>query len=795
MMESVFGLRAPTVSDVLILRDHADTQQFYLLPDHPRIAVDSRTGTPLFNYTLFSRNIEIAYASAAAGQPVESQLGALNMTVDLSVSNEDMKKIRDYLKTLLQSEINRPSGYHTLYGLSTTGTEPKIDYVNTWQQGSVRLDMLEGLGTTFKRNSSQNTLPSLRGTNTAALWATFGSEGAQLLWGMLKKAKPTAATGSTEAAVQANVYYTLEGYARMPALKVSVEAHSDAVYKELRDRVQVMERKDGVTWSYPQISNLTKSLVDSRVIEIHWDDYGLPAGSAGAAVDEIKTKLQELVMGTVITKIVDAFFADAALTGYKDEDLGKTFTHSIPGGGVPGSRLWLKEFKEENKKDISFSLSQTQNYKFTANPQVSVLANLTDQQIEQLVKVVDVGSPEVRVMTVSVYTNADFKNDRIANITTTLTYKQFDTLVNDWIEQSESYVFKTGDETFQFRTRLARDPNGRLLDFYSAKAQINYIGTSQTPAPIDLKDLTTRALTFSYDRLGYVKVDVSSGDIDYTQIKDVYIDFLYDAASSEADAKGSVHLSEKDARGSFTCSKHGRTSNSYTYTVRYVYKSGHEETEKGVKTDTGALVIHDKLVDRLRRTFDVMLDPATVDNLTLKVRYEDGKSAPEETTQTYTTTGSWEYVRPLHEGAPKAIKWRYEVQYKDGELETSDWKTVMPEDDLPTIKVRRYRLGIMLDGEGVDWTKWRSANLEITYEDKKHGFLKVTDVRITKDQSFQTVEVLAFAPDARSYLYRATLVPRDGSEPKQVPADGSQGTKTGVMLLETLGSKTMPAAG
>jgi len=500
-------------------------------------------------------------------------------------------------------------------------------------------------------------------------------------------------------------------------------------------------------------------------------------------------------MGTVVTKIVDAIFEDSKLTGYTDDDLGKTFTHTVPGGGVPGSRLWLKEFKEENVKNISFTISQSQNYKFTANPSVSVLANLTDQQIEQLVKVVDVGSPEVRVMTVAVYTNADFKNDRIANITATLTYKQFDTLVNDWIEQSDSFVFRTGEETFQFRTRLARDPNGRLLDFYNAKAQINYIGTSQTPSPIDLKDLNTRALTFSYDRLGYVKVDVASGDIDYTQISDVYVDFSYDAASSEQDAKGSVHLTDKEPHGSWSCSKHGRTSNTYTYTVKYKYKTGREETEKPVKAETGALVIHDKLVDKLRRTFDVMLDPATVDNLTLKVRYEDGKAAPEETIQPFTTTGTWEYVRALREGGPKAIKYQYEVQYKDGELETSEWKTVMPEDDLPTIKVRRYRLGIMLDGEGVDWTKWRSANLEITYQDKKHGFLRVTDVRITKDQAFQTVEVLAFAPDARSYLYRATLVPRDGSDPTQIPPDGSQGTKTGVMLLESLGSKTMPAVG
>src|SRR6478736_1917063 len=97
MLAYFMNFIVPRVSDVVIFRDHADPQQFYILNDRPRIAVDAKTGTPLFNFTLFSRNIEIAYASAAANQPVESQLGALNMTVDLSVADADQALIRQHL--------------------------------------------------------------------------------------------------------------------------------------------------------------------------------------------------------------------------------------------------------------------------------------------------------------------------------------------------------------------------------------------------------------------------------------------------------------------------------------------------------------------------------------------------------------------------------------------------------------------------------------------------------------------------------------------------------------------------
>ena len=39
----------------------------------------------------------------------------------------------------------------------------------------------------------------------------------------------------------------------------------------------------------------------------------------------------------------------------------------------------------------------------------------------------------------------------------------------------------------------------RLIDKYDAKAQIHYIGTSQSPPAIELKGISDRALTFSYE--------------------------------------------------------------------------------------------------------------------------------------------------------------------------------------------------------------------------------------------------------------------------------------------------------
>lgn len=786
MLTLFTAFRAPRVPYVDIFRDHADPQQFYLLPDRPRIAVDARTGLPLFNFTLFSRNIEIAYASVQEGQPVESQLGSMNLTVDLSVPEQDMALIRQHLSTVLAAEQSRPSAYNKLFKVATAAAVPKIGYVDTWLTGTVRLAILEDLGQTFKRQSSKETQPTLRGTNAAALWATFGSEGAQLLWRTLKPEAPEGGGAGPAAGVsilQTNIVYELEGFGRVPALRVTVHADGTTVYKELRKRTQVFERVGNSTWSYPQLSELTKSLVDTRTIDVKWDDWGIP--SSDPEVNEIKDQLQQTVMGIITNQIVTLFFKQYELKGLQDADLGQTFTHAL--GGKPGSRLWLNEFKEEAISSIDFTLEMAQNSKFKVNPQVSLLAQLTPEQVEQLVRVVDVGSPEVRVMTVQVFTNADFVTDRIANITATLSYRQFDTLVNDWVEKTESYVFRKGDEAFLFRTRLARDAQGRLIDLYHAKAQINYIGTSQAPAPIELQNISDRALTFSYDRLGYVKVEVKAGDVDWNEIAEIFVDFVYEPASSEPDAKGTVRLKSDQAQGQWTTSKHGRASNRYKYVVRTKFKDGREVAEAPRADDRGTLIIHDSLSGKLRRTFDVVLDPDTVTAIAMRVRYDDPPNPPVEERHVFTSTGSWEYTRPLREGAPTTLQFSYDVQYKDGEFESFAWRSLAVDAALPPIRARRFRIGLSVDGGGLDWTRWRVAIVEIAYRDPEHAFVQTFDpIRLNAQEDFKTVDVLAFAPDRRSFEYRATLVPKDGSDPVQVPADGSAATHRGMLLLETL---------
>jgi hypothetical protein len=786
------SLRVPDVPYVEVLRDTQQPELFYLLPDRPQIALDAVTKLPLFSFTLFSRNIEIAYASAEPGEVVENQLGQLNLTVDLSVRPEDEARIRAYLAGLLERERQQDSFYNRIFRVPTTETEPVIAQVNTWQQGNVRLEMLEELGATFKRSSSKDAHPLLRGTNAASLWATFGTEGAQLLWKVLTGDDPRQPDGGG-VPLQANIVYELDGFARSPALQVEVTAKSEPVYQELVRRTELWRHDGHLYWDHVDVTTVVRELHQKDVIKINWDDYGVPQSDPQFA--EIKQKLQTTVLDLITNKIISAFFRQYAVDGAKTQDTTATVAHHGSFLFGFGRRMWLHEYQQNTLPEISFTLNQQANFPFKAYPQTSLLTSLTREQRRQLVRVVDVGSPEVQVMTVPVYTNADFEGDKIANITATLSYRQFDTLVDDWIDKSETFVFRTGEETFLFRTRLARDAEGRLIDKYEARARVNYIGTSESPRPIEHKDVTDRAMTFSYDRLGYLAVTVKPGSIDWDLHKEVFVDLALVGDGADPDAQATVRLTKDTVDERWVTRLHGAAPTEYQHTARYQFQDGGEETgppQRKPITFT-ELAIDDLLVGRLRKSFDVTLDQGTVENVTLRVVYQDPLEPPAgrppleraEARHVFTSTGSWEYVRPLRQGGTRALRYGYIIQYDDGMVENVPLTTLEPDEDPPPLRARRYPLTLTFDGDGLDWDAWRAVYLQVKYADERKGFEQFHDVRVSRDAPLKTVDIPAFSPDARTFDFHATFVPRGDRDPVDVPADGTSSHR-GPLVLETL---------
>jgi hypothetical protein len=772
-----------------IFRDDARADVFYYLPHRPRIATDAATGEPIFFYHLVARDAQLAFASGTHDQPPQYQIGMLGLHVDLSLSPEDLEVVKQACRAQMAANHQRFRIHHRVFGLTPSTAEPTISAINTWLDGTARIDLVVPDGPTFKLSSTTETKPSLYGTNGASFAATFGAEGAQLMYdGLGGRRRP----GDPPPAITALpiVYYNLKFAAKSPALKVTVTAHGSAVYKELRETTRVTESTGRGTWSYPQVSELTKALVARRAIEIVWDDGGLP-DSMAASDSEVRQQIEENLISLVTTKIVETFFTEYQVKGLQEGDLGDDpFLHSGAGSGKPGNKLWLREYKEEFVSDISFSLTRTQNTIIQRNPNTLLSTAVAPELIAARVKFIDVGNPEAQVLQVAVYTNADFANDNIANVTVNVTYDQADSLIGGRsIQHTDTFTFQTGKEAYTFVTRMARDRNGRLIDLYDVTARINYIGRAQSPDPIVLTGLSERALTVSYDRLGFVKVDVQAGDVDWKEITQIFVDLEYPPAAGQPDARKQLKLTQDHPTAAWSASKRGSASNSYRYTVRYAMKDGSEQIASPRSDDRGTLVIHDLLAARLRRTFDVVLDPGTVKAVMVRARYRDEAHGIDETARNlFSSTGSWDYSRPVMEGAPRSLDYSALIQYADGAQEETPWRTLAGDESPPAIAARRHKMGVIVDGSRVDWTKWSTAYVQLEYEDAAHGYLIATEapLRVTAEAALHRFDVLAFSPSARTYRYRITLVPMTG-DPVEVPADGSLASSDkGLLLLHTL---------
>ena len=476
-----------------VFRDDERADVFYYMRRRPRIATDEKTGEPIFYYHLIARDVQLAFASGTADHPPQYQIGMLGLHVDLGLSDAELEEVKAACR-----EQMAPTGgglrrlHWRLFGLGQPASaEPKLSAITTWLDGTVKVELGVPDGPTFMLKSSTEARPSLSGTNGASFAASFGAEGAQLMFEALGGRRRPEDPPPTATALP-NVTYDLKFAVRSPALEVTVIAHGSSVYQELRETTRVTESTSKGTWTYPQISELSKKLLSNRAIEIVWKDSGLPDASVGGDT-EARAQIEQSLISLVTDKIVEVFFTEYQVKGLQEGDLGDDpFAHSQAGSGKPGNRLWLREYKEEFVSDISFKLTRTQNFVLRRAPNMVLGfdAGVDPAAIAARIKFLDVGNPEVQVLDVALDTNADFVNDNIANITVHARYDQADALTGGQaIQTTESFVFRTGKETFRFLTRLARDRDHRLVDLYDVTAGINYIGRSQSPPPIELRGL------------------------------------------------------------------------------------------------------------------------------------------------------------------------------------------------------------------------------------------------------------------------------------------------------------------
>ena len=807
----------PGISNVDFYFDHKKRDTFYAIRSTPLIKRD-QDNKLAFSYNLIARNAEIAYASSANKDLVETQLGQLLLTVDLALTDDEEKTALDYLRKMLNNNKKSPLLRRHLrrYRLKpqTKKIEPKIAAPN-WKNGTVTLNVLSGFGDTFTKSSSEVVKPSLVGWNSASLYASYGVEAASLMYQALSEGVKDDEGNNEKTPLLATVNYTGLAIGYIANMEIKVFARSTDVYnfletqnnefirdvkqgrrtrtrkfmgKTVYKKTTTFDRKVDIDKS--EIHSLVETMRQNKVIRVEVND-DLVTGERSQEEKEAQQALMANIMDMVTNTIIKTFFETAFIEDENTSEEGTT-----PQAGPGSTSEEAKKFdhvKDQNhsyyfKNDISrnkisnisFHFKKNSTVEFQVNPSGSLLAQLTDSERKAAVRILDVSSPEIQMLEVQVKVNADFETDNIHSVIVNLSYKQKDHKTGIVRQNARSFLFENGTEVHTFRVSMARNANGELIDYYKAEAKISYRGTADAPPPIVLDNISDRVLNISYDKLGFITTKVSVGDIDWAVVKEAIVDLEYIAEPNKPDSKKQIRLTQESPLGNWKCFMYGHKDKSYRYKKKWIYLDGTQSESEYITDTRETLVIDDDLVGRVKASFDVLMDPNYVTAAKVEVLYKDEANAVnEEFSKWFTGSETWDWNMRLREGASNQFQYRYFAQFTDGLVKTSEWKTATSDENIDPIDLKRYKKTLTVDGGMLDWTKWKVVYVNVQHNDLENKYLKEETIRITSEDFMKTFEIMAFSPGSNVFEYTLKFAGND----QMIDLD-AETIKGGILLLK-----------
>jgi hypothetical protein len=807
-------LSVPGLPHIEIFRDHEDDFQFYALRSKPRIATDE-DDEPMLSYNLFSRNADIAYASSENKELIEAQLGQLLLTTDLGISKDEHDQIVEYLAKVLKSEKQKFNRFYYRFLKKNRRIQQNIDYKDkiklstsgTWNEGRATFEILEGLGDTFKKSSSSEVKPTLSGYNAASFYATFGLEGGEVILKALTEGFKETGSDDEVTPLQAIVRYELSGFAWVPNLEINVTAQNTQVHNFLQEyeedyrkekrgsyrkvvkrnwlgRVKSKKITDSrsLTVNKTEIAGIVEEMIDRKIVNMDITDFS-GVGASNEEADEIERQIKTTVIDMIMTQMLPAFFETAFIADEESANAVDEEGNPIAGSSRPQpdddlginagetNRPTVDTYykftnNEEKSKHVSigFHFKKNGTVPFNRYPNGTPVTKLTPDERKRLIKRIDISSPEIQILQVQTSVNADFEKDNIDSIIVNLRYSQKDHKTGVVRENTKSFVYRSPDETNTFRVTMARDSENRLLDYYDVTAKINYRGTAESPPEIKLNDVSDRALVISYDKLGFVSVKANIGEVDWEVVKEIDVDFKYLAEPNKSDTRKKVKLTEERPSGDWNCYMYGHDDPTYEYTIKYFYKDG-TESESETKRDTrDTLIVNDNLVGRMKASFDMIIDPESVNSAKVEVLYEDSNlGVKEEFSKWFEGSETWNWTMRLRDGGNEEFKYRYTVQYSDGLVHSSEWKTAMSDEDIPPIDLQRYKKPLMIDAGLIDWTKWKIIYVNAAFDDDENNYHHSETFRLTESNPLVTFNALAFDKKDNIFTYSLKMAGSDGS--------------------------------
>jgi hypothetical protein len=768
---------------VTVYQDDAMFWKFYCIPDYVSIRRDFN-GNPVF--------LLVKYAFSDEDREENPELGRgggyMAFDVEMSVRESDREELTKRLQQHVDDQWNqlkaiaenhnkniqsyRITNWSTYKGKTTSATlsvddvrlglhpdapeappgdrPPRVILSTpTWTEGTFEVSAPQSEDLISHRVTSGPV--SLVGNNTAAVNMDLTEAGATFMQRTLTEQSGAGATDMTPI----QVTYRLKFWARVPPIKIRIEADSRSLYQAIK---QIDHDYDGHSCSEDDMyhyESYLEAAYEANLISVKFD-----TGHYSFDNDFIQ-EVRQMAMSLVMEMIRDRFF-ETKDEPVEEDDGTSDFINQEK------DVYYVKIEQEVDFSFIGYEETISSVVAWPANPQGTLqafLAGLSASEMRKYVREINLEDDFFKTLGLHVTAFADWEGEPIDFIEVQLMYSGRDE-TNQLVEKTESFTLTKDNHTGAWDPSLIgakREYEYRYRVGFTGEGTGEWTRWERSKSP---------QLNISVADPGKVSVMVMPGSINFEEVVDqVQVELRYADSSDDIDEEATV-IVLNDASGSQTFERYIFTAwdKPVTYKTRFFLKDGQQIETDEEETLSRQLLINAPLFD----TLDVRMVPTglwtNVIQSVISLRYDD-EANNYHADSAYSIKAADEFKTwavVLRDRNHRVFAYKLLTSFKDGTFHETDWTQADGDQALRVAVEAVPWLKIDLLPNLLDFTVTPIVQATLRYNDEAGGVQEVETFTFS-DPKPQTWTIQIADEDKVSYSYEITYHKSDGTQVHVLP--------------------------
>jgi hypothetical protein len=698
-----------TIDNLTVYSDDKEWDTFYVLPKIPSFRLD-KDGKPVFLFVKYKTEMDSREGGYKAG-------GFAFFDVVLKSTKDEL----DSVKKQLQPRVDKIAA-----DLKESSRQVKIANFQPFR-GEVTVTLLENNNILQKvRNPSS---PSLYGDFVVTVAVEFTKEGSTLFWDVMQ-----AKRGGV---VQVN--YKLDTYFSLPP--ATAECHWDA--KKFNSFFQTITTDEA--W-YGGDEGRNESIIEMcHNSEAYTYEWNLDSIENLDVRNEVRESIQRTFDDAVARNLLKASNPVA------DEN------RKLPDGLEHITRSMINA----NVGDVHVTYKEGMTMIWSPNPG-GTLPNITTFDgivLNDHFMEADIDDPFFKSLVVPVIVNADFDKLPIHSIHVYMEYNEGKRYTRD------DMVLTSPNDMFKFATYI--ENNNWMYKYWYKVNYKNEVKIFESQK-FETED---KSLTISVDDTGIIHITILPGDIDFSEIKQVWVTVQYEDRAAGIDSiEEVITLREDQKEAEIVRVIFQPVRNQYRYKVKYQMANGKKYEKDWANGQSNRLFIYSPFVDtrviHLRSLGDMEQD---IDNIYVELTYEDAANdyIKKESFALNKANPFTDWSIPVINNIGGKVTYSGEIKYKNVD---------MPE-EIPLTEAKTDTIYLPPGGflevqilpDLIDFSIVKLAKVSLRYQDQENGINESKDIVFKPDSVDVNCMFRCKDENKKTYQWYATFFMKDGTKKKTDP--------------------------